>query len=82
VREWLGVLLLLEELMGKLFPIGLAGFVGTLSRFWISGVVANASLPSMPDIVTTRFTAQGFYTFLDDNRNHGSHPPASLHAVR
>ena len=27
--------------MGKLFFIGLAGFVGTLARYWISGVVAR-----------------------------------------
>lgn len=27
--------------MGKLFLIGLAGFVGTLSRYWMSGVVAR-----------------------------------------
>ena len=27
--------------MGKLFLIGLAGFIGTLSRYWLSGVVAR-----------------------------------------
>ena len=27
--------------MSKLFLIGLAGFVGTLSRYWLSGVVAR-----------------------------------------
>jgi len=27
--------------MGKLFLIGLAGFIGTLSRYWMSGVVAR-----------------------------------------
>lgn len=27
--------------MGKLFLIGLAGFIGTLSRYWMSGVVAK-----------------------------------------
>jgi fluoride exporter len=28
-------------LMSKLFLIGLAGFIGTLSRYWMSGVVAK-----------------------------------------
>jgi CrcB protein len=28
-------------MMGKLFLIGLAGFIGTLSRYWMSGVVAR-----------------------------------------
>lgn len=27
--------------MGKLLLIGLAGFIGTLSRYWLSGVVAR-----------------------------------------
>ncbi|MGZ5434749.1 MAG: fluoride efflux transporter CrcB [Pyrinomonadaceae bacterium] len=27
--------------MGKLFFIGLAGFIGTLARYWMSGVVAR-----------------------------------------
>jgi len=27
--------------MGKLILIGLAGFIGTLSRYWLSGVVAR-----------------------------------------
>ena len=27
--------------MGKLLMIGLAGFIGTLSRYWLSGVVAR-----------------------------------------
>ncbi len=27
--------------MGKLFLIGLAGFIGTLSRYWMSGVIAR-----------------------------------------
>ena len=27
--------------MSKLFLIGLAGFIGTLSRYWLSGVVAK-----------------------------------------
>jgi len=27
--------------MGKLFLIGLAGFLGTLTRYWMSGVVAR-----------------------------------------
>jgi len=27
--------------MGKLFLIGLAGFMGTLARYWMSGVVAR-----------------------------------------
>jgi CrcB protein len=27
--------------MGKFFLIGLAGFIGTLSRYWLSGVVAR-----------------------------------------
>lgn len=27
--------------MGKLFLIGLAGFIGTISRYWMSGVVAK-----------------------------------------
>lgn len=31
----------LEERMGKLFLIGLAGFVGTLARYELSGVVAK-----------------------------------------
>jgi fluoride exporter len=28
-------------MMGKLLLIGLAGFIGTLSRYWMSGVVAR-----------------------------------------
>jgi len=27
--------------MGKLFLIGVAGFIGTLSRYWMSGVIAR-----------------------------------------
>lgn len=27
--------------MGKIFLIGLAGFIGTLTRYWMSGVVAR-----------------------------------------
>lgn len=27
--------------MGKLFLIGMAGFIGTLSRYWMSGLVAK-----------------------------------------
>lgn len=27
--------------MGKLFLIGLAGFIGTISRYWLSGVLAR-----------------------------------------
>ena len=27
--------------MGKLFLIGLAGFVGTLGRYWLSGIIAR-----------------------------------------
>ena len=27
--------------MGRLFLIGLAGFAGTLSRYWLSGVIAR-----------------------------------------
>jgi len=29
------------ESMSKLFLIGLAGFIGTLSRYWMSGVIAK-----------------------------------------
>lgn len=29
------------EIMGKLFLIGLAGFMGTLTRYWMSGAVAR-----------------------------------------
>lgn len=29
------------EIMGKLFLIGLAGFIGTLTRYWMSGAVAR-----------------------------------------
>lgn len=36
---WLGVFI--EKLMGKLILIGLAGFIGTLGRYWLSGVVAR-----------------------------------------
>jgi fluoride exporter len=37
----LGVLLFRGALMSKLFLIGLAGFTGTLSRYWMSGVIAK-----------------------------------------
>jgi fluoride exporter len=30
-----------REFMGKLFLIGLAGFIGTLGRYWMSGFVAR-----------------------------------------
>jgi fluoride exporter len=33
--------LLLRRMMSRLLLIGLAGFVGTLSRYWLSGVVAR-----------------------------------------
>jgi CrcB protein len=39
--KWLGVLVFRGALMSKLFLIGLAGFIGTLSRYWMSGVVAK-----------------------------------------
>lgn len=29
------------EIMGKLFLLGLAGFIGTLGRYWMSGFVAR-----------------------------------------
>jgi len=39
--KWLGVLVLEENLMSKLFLIGLAGFIGTVSRYLMSGVIAK-----------------------------------------
>lgn len=34
--------------MSKLFLIGLAGFIGTLSRYWMSGVVAKRDGETFP----------------------------------
>jgi CrcB protein len=41
VREVVRSFVFGGEIMGKLFLIGLAGFIGTLSRYWMSGVVAR-----------------------------------------
>lgn len=41
MREVLGVLVFREEFMSKLLLIGLAGFVGTLSRYWMANEIAR-----------------------------------------